>query len=107
MYCGIIVYVWVWRFANIVKEFHQYGLSDLTRTVVGDTKIALATLLVAGLWYPALVPVPALIMAALMLAAQYFHFKVHNPWFKRAPSLGLLLLSLFIAYAAPHSPLHG
>lgn len=98
-----IIYVWVLRFANIVKEFHQYGLSDLTRTAVGDTKIALATLLVAGIWYPALVLVPALLMALLMLAAQYYHYKVHNPWVKCPPSLGLLLLSLFIAYAAPHS----
>jgi hypothetical protein len=30
-----------------VKEFKQYGLSDLTRTIVGATKIVLATLLVA------------------------------------------------------------
>ena len=42
-----IVIVWVFRFDNIVKEFKQYGLSDLTRTMVGSTKIALATLLVA------------------------------------------------------------
>lgn len=100
-----IIYVWVFRFDNIVKEFHQYGLSDLTRTAVGDSKIALATLLVAGIWYPALVPVPALLMAALMVGAQYFHFKVNNPWFKRAPSFLLLLLSLFIAYASHR--LHG
>lgn len=98
-----VIYVWVFRFDNIVLEFKQYGLSDLTRTVVGDTKIALATLLVAGIWYPALVLVPALLMAALMVAAQYFHFKVNNPWIKRVPSFFLLVLSLFIAYAAPHT----
>jgi hypothetical protein len=38
-----------------VKEFKQYGLSDLTRTIVGATKIVLATLLVAEfgilLWF--------------------------------------------------------
>lgn len=92
-----IVIVWVFRFDNIVKEFKQYGLSDLTRTIVGSTKIALATLLVAGIWYPSLVLVPALIMAFLMISAQYFHFKVNNPWHKRLPSLFLLLLCLFIA----------
>jgi hypothetical protein len=26
-----VVIVWVFRFDNIVKEFKQYGLSDLTR----------------------------------------------------------------------------
>ena len=92
-----IVIVWVFRYDNIVKEFKQYGLSDLTRTIVGSTKIALATLLVAGIWYPSLVLIPALLMALLMLGAQYFHFKVNNPWQKRMPSLFLLLLCLFIA----------
>jgi len=95
-----IVIVWVFRFDNIVKEFKQYGLSDLIRTMVGSTKIALATLLVAGIWYPALVLIPALIMAFLMVSAQYFHFKVKNPWQKRMPSLFLLQLCLFIASAS-------
>ena len=92
-----IAIVWVFRFDNIVKEFKQYGLSDLTRTMVGSAKIALATLLVAGIWYPSLVLIPALMMAFLMLSAQYFHFKVKNPWQKRMPSLFLLVLCLFIA----------
>ena len=92
-----IVYVWVFRFDNIVKEFKQYGLSDLTRSMVGATKIILSTLLVAGIWFPDLVLVPALLMALLMIAAQYFHFKVKNPFMKRVPSLFLLLVSLFIA----------
>ena len=89
--------VWVFRFDNIVKEFKQYELSDLTRTLIGAAKISLATLLVAGIWYPSLVLVPSLIMAFLMLSAQYFHFKVKNPLEKRIPSFVLLLLCLFIA----------
>ena len=92
-----VMYVWVFRFDNIVKEFKEYGLSDLTRTMVGATKIALSTLLVAGIWFLDLVFVPSLLMALLMIAAQYFHFKVNNPWQKRMPSLFLLILSLFIA----------
>ena len=90
-------YVWMFRFDNIVQEFNQYGLSDLTRTIVGGTKIILATLLFAGIWYPALVLIPALLMGFLMAAAQYFHFKVHNPWSKHLPSLFLLVLCIFIA----------
>ncbi len=92
-----IAIVWIFRFDNIVKEFKQYGLSDLTRTLVGSTKIALATLLVAGVWYPSLVLFPSILMAFLMLSAQYFHFKANNPWQKRVPSLLLMLLCLFIA----------
>lgn len=92
--------VWIFRFDNIVKEFKQYGLSDLVRTLVGSTKIVLATLLVAGIWYPSLVLIPALLMAFLMLTAQYFHFKVKNPWQKHLPSLALLALCIFIAFKA-------
>jgi fatty acid desaturase len=92
-----IGYVWIFRFDNIEKEFKQYDLSSLTRTMVGAAKISLATLLVAGIWYPALILIPALLTAFLMLAAQFFHFKVGNPWQKRLPSLFLLILCLFIA----------
>ena len=92
-----IGYVWIFRFDNIVKEFNQYGLSDLTRTLVGSAKIALSTLLIAGIWYSDLVLIPALLIAFLMLSAQYFHFKVNNPWQKRIPSMLLLVICLFIA----------
>ena len=92
-----IVFVWVFRFDNIVKEFKQYGLSDLTRTMVGSAKLVLSTLLVAGIWYPDLTLIPALLIAFLMIGAQYFHFKAKNPLQKRMPSLLLLLLCLSIA----------
>lgn len=92
-----IIIVWVFRFDNIVREFKEYGLSDLTRNIVGATKISLATLLVAGIWYPHLVLVPALLMAFLMFCAQLAHLKVHHPLHKYLPSLALLLLSLFVA----------
>ena len=92
-----IAYVWIFRFDNIMKEFNQYGLSDLTRNLVGAAKIALSTLLVTGIWYPDLVLIPSLLIAFLMLVAQYFHFKVSNPWQKHIPSLLLLILCLFIA----------
>lgn len=92
-----IVIVWVFRHENIVKEFEQYGLDGLTRSAVGAAKISLATLLVAGIWYPSLVLIPSLMMGFLMISAQYFHFKVNNSMQKRAPSLALLLLCLYIA----------
>jgi len=92
-----IAYVWIFRFDNIIIEFNQYGLNSVTRNIVGAAKIALSTLLVAGIWYPSLVLVPALLLAFLMISAQYFHFKIRNPWQKRVASLLLLILCLFIA----------
>lgn len=92
-----VAYVWIFRYDNVVKEFKQFGLSDLTRNFVGVSKIALATLLMAGIWYSSLVQIPAIVMGMFMIAAQYFHFKVKNPFIKHLPSLMLLLLCAVIA----------
>jgi len=93
-----VAYVWVIRYHNVVKEFNQFGLSDITRNFIGATKIALATLIVVGIWYPSLVLIPSLLMGLLMIAAQYFHFKIKNPFIKHLPSLILLILCAFIAF---------
>ena len=95
-----IIYVWVFRFSNIIVEFKQYKLSDLIRSAVGATKIVLATLLVTGIWYPSLVFIPSLVMGFLMLSAQYFHFNVKNPLPKYLPSFFLLLLCIFLVFVS-------
>jgi hypothetical protein len=92
-----IAIVWVFRFHNVEREFKQYHLSDLTRNLVGASKIILSTLLVAGIWHSDLVLIPALLMGLLMVFAQYYHFKFKHPLLYFVPSLLLLILSLFIA----------
>ena len=91
-----ILIVWVFRFDNIVIECKQYGLSDLIRSLVGAAKTAMATLLIAGIWYPTLILVPAGVIAFLMLCALYAHFSVRNPMQKYLPAFSLLCLSLFL-----------
>ena len=95
-----VVFVWTFRFSNVLKEFEQFGLSDLTRNLVGATKIVLATLLVVGIWHSSLVLVSSILMGLLMISAQYFHFKIKNTFIKHLPSLVLLVLSVFIAYSS-------
>jgi hypothetical protein len=95
-----VAYVWIFRYHVVISEFKQFGLSDLTRAFVGASKIALATLLIAGIWYPTLVPIPSILMGFFMLAAQYFHFKVKNPFIKHLPSLIFLILCIIIALAS-------
>lgn len=92
-----VAYVWIFRYDNIVKEFKQYGIPELLRNMVGAAKIALSTLLITGIWYHALVLVPAILMAGLMLCAQAAHIKVKNTFIKFVPSALLLILCLFIA----------
>jgi hypothetical protein len=91
--------VWVWRFENIVKEFDQFGYPVWFRSLVGALKISLATLLVAGIWFPTLVFYSAVFMAMLMVGAQLTHFRVKNPLSKFVPSFVLLALSVLVAYA--------
>ena len=93
-----VFYVWTFRFHNVLKEFEQFGLSNLTRNLVGATKISLATLIVVGVWYPSLVLIPSLLMGLFMIGAQYFHFKINNPFLKHLPSLILLILCATIVY---------
>jgi len=90
--------VWVLRFDRIVAEFREYGFSELFRSAIGAAKIALATLLVVGIWYPEPVAAAALAMAVLMGGAQYAHARVRHAWRAFVPSLLLLVLSLFVAY---------
>lgn len=92
-----VAYVWIFRYDNVVKEFKQFGINDLTRNFVGAAKIALVTLLVAGIWYPSLVQISAVLLGLFMIAAQYFHFKIRNPFSKHLPSLILLILCAFVA----------
>ncbi len=94
-----VAFVWVFRYHNVVAEFKQFGLGDVVRNAVGASKIALATMLVVGIWYPALVPIASAGMAAFMLAAQAFHFKAGNPFSKRLPSLILFILCAFMVWA--------
>lgn len=95
-----VAYVWIFRYDNIIKEFKQFGLNDLTRCFVGVAKISLATLIIVGIWYPSLVTIPSALMGLLMIVAQYFHFKIKNPFIKHFPSLFLLVLCALITLAS-------
>lgn len=95
-----VIFVWVFRFENIEREFREYGLPDVVRNAVGASKIAAATLLLAGLWYPALIFVPAVVMAVFMLGAQIAHARVRHAPQKYAASFALLLLSVYVALMA-------
>lgn len=92
-----VLIVWIFRFHNVEKEFNQFGLSITIRSAVGASKIALATLLLVGICQPCYAFYSSIFMGLFMLSAQYFHFKVKNPFKQRVPSLVFLLLCVFIA----------
>ena len=40
-----VLYIWTFRYNNIVVEFKHYGYSDLLRNVVGSSKISISAIL--------------------------------------------------------------
>ena len=95
-----VLFVWTFRFDNVAKEFNQFNLSNAVRSMVGTSKIALATLLIIGIWHAELVLYASILMGGFMLAAQFFHWKVKNPLIKKIPSFVFLVLCAWIATTA-------
>lgn len=101
--------VWILRFSQATKwrggdaknmkdEFSSYGLSPNVMMIVGFLKIVLATLILAGIWFPFLTRPSALTLAILMLGAITMHVKIRDPIKKSLPAFIMLLLCLFVAY---------
>ena len=81
---------------NIQEEFEQYGFPSWAPAVVGGTKIALAALLVVGIFVPAVTAPAAALMAMLMVGAIGAHLKVGDPLVKSGPALLMLILSVLV-----------
>ena len=92
-----VLYIWIFRYDNIVLEFKHYGYSDVFRNFVGASKISISVILILGIWYQEFVIYASLSMAFFMFCAQLSHLKVKNPLLKFVPSFVFLLMSLFIA----------
>ena len=92
-----VFFVWTLRYDNVVKEFKEFGYSDLLRNFVGVFKISSSVLLLVGIWYSDLTLIGSISMAFFMLCAQISHIKLKNPFYKLLPSLIFLLMSLYIS----------
>jgi hypothetical protein len=81
---------------SLKEEFAVYGLPDWTFYLVGGLKVVSGVLLIAGIWFPGLVRLPAAVVAALMVGALVMHAKVKDPLSKSLPALAVLLMSVAI-----------
>jgi len=82
---------------TLVEEFRAYGLPVWSVYVVGAIKVALALLLIAGIWLPVLRFPAALGMAVMLLGSVAMHFKIRDPLIKSFPAALFLTLCLVIA----------
>ena len=76
-----VLFVWIFRYENIVIEFKHYGYSDLLRNFVGASKISISTLLIVGVWYNEITIYASLSMAFFMFTARSFltlRLKIHS-----------------------------
>ena len=106
---GLGIYnVWLLRFGrstnwrggdaqNLREEFEVYGLPGWFMAIVGALKLTFATMLIAGVWFPALTKPAAIGMAVLMLGAVSMHVKVRDPMLKSLPAFSLFALCLTVA----------
>ncbi|WP_313673015.1 DoxX family protein [Mycolicibacterium sp.] len=81
---------------SLQDEFAVYGLPGWTFYLVGGLKIVCGALLIAGIWYPGLVRVPAAVVTLLMVGALAMHAKVKDPATKFLPALSVLLMCVAI-----------
>jgi divalent metal cation (Fe/Co/Zn/Cd) transporter len=81
---------------NITEEFEAYGLPVWFMYAIGATKVLLAILLIASVYFPQVESIAAYGIAFLMLGAVGMHIKVKDPLMKSLPALTFLVLSLMI-----------
>ena len=77
---------------NIFEEFEVYGLPNWSVYLIGGTKLGLAMLLIAGIWYSSVVQYAALGMGILMAGAIICHLKTRGDPLSRATPASLMLV---------------
>jgi len=78
---------------SLSEEFETYGLPGWAFYAVGASKLCIALVLLAGLWFPAPVSSAAALLVLLMLGALAMHRKVGDAAMKSMPALLMLALS--------------
>ena len=76
-----------------LSGFHHATFVLLGPKLTWKTWILRMACLIAGIWFPAVVPIAAIGLAILMLGAIAMHFKVKDPMMKSLPAFTMLVLS--------------
>ena len=98
-----ILNVWLLRFnkntsyrggnaESMKEEFKAYGLPETMIYIVGFIKVALALMLIAGIWIESLVDPAAIGMIVMMLGAIIMHLKIKDTFKQTLPALTLLIV---------------
>jgi hypothetical protein len=91
-----VIYVWVVRYAAVLRDFESFALPDWLRDVTGAGKLTGSALLLGV--GTGLEGVGAAIIGLFMLAAVVMHLRAKNPVRKMLPSVGLGALAWVIVW---------
>lgn len=102
---GGLFNVWIVRYAKSTAyrggastcmrdEFLAYGLPPFMMWVVGFLKLAIALVLIAGIWYEPIVQPAAALLVVLMLGALGMHLKIKDPAKRSLPAALMLAMAL-------------
>lgn len=81
---------------SLKEEFATYGLPEWSFYAVGALKVGSAVLLLVGIWVPALIRPPALIVSVLMIGALAMHAKAKDSPAKFLPAFLMLVMCVAI-----------
>ncbi len=81
---------------SLKEEFATYGLPEWSFYAVGALKVGSAVLLLVGIWVPALIRPPALIVSVLMIGALAMHAKAKDSPTKFLPAFLMLIMCVAI-----------
>lgn len=93
-----VVFVWVIRYPNIVKEFKEFNYPDWLRDIVGIIKLTAVVLILIP--DPEAVKFGAIVIGSLMFAAMTTHIVFKNTLVRMYPSTFLCILSGFLLWSS-------
>ena len=81
---------------NMTEEFTAYGFNNWFMKLIGFLKLSLASLLIAGIWFPNLIDIGAFLIGCLMIGAIFVHNSINDPFMKSLPAFLMLILSFVL-----------
>jgi uncharacterized membrane protein SpoIIM required for sporulation len=78
--------------STLSEEFSAYGLPLWSFYLIGLLNIGSALMLLAGLWFPAIVQPAIITVSGLMIGAFVMHLKVRDPLVRSAPAIAMLIM---------------
>lgn len=82
---------------QMVQEFQRYGYSQGFRIFTGLIEVIGAVGMIAGIWYPQIAALAAILFALTMIGGLFTHIRLKDPGKNMGAPFILLILSIIVA----------